>query len=363
LTNERLANAGTEEAAAPEIWPVLKADAYGHGAPAIARTLERAGAPRLCVALLEEAIELRQAGIRVPIVVMGGYYGRNHLGLESAIEHDLTPVIYHAEQIATLARIAHHRSALRVGVHLKVDSGMARLGVVPSDLATVLEALRQAPILKLEGLMSHLACADGDDDGPNRLQLKRVHDARDVVRRAGFQPAHVHVGNSAALLRIPESRFDAVRPGIAVYGIAPSTNIPEITLLPAMRIRSEIVAQRTIAVGEHVGYGFRFRAERTTTIATIPMGYADGLSRGLSNQGEVLIRGKRAPIAGIVSMDLTAVDVTDIAGAQLGDEVVFLGTQDAEVITPGEIASRVGTISWEVMTNISRRVPRFYRDP
>lgn len=353
------------DAGAPntEIWPVLKADAYGHGAPAIARTLERAGATRLCVALLEEAIELRQAGIRIPIVVMGGYYGLHHLGLDAVIEHALTPVLYHAEQIATLSRIAAHRGIASMEVHLKVDSGMARLGVMPDELAHILEALRQTPNLAMAGLMSHLARADAEDAAPTEAQLARVAKADALVRSHGFTPRHVHVGNSAAMLRQPSTRFDAVRPGLAIYGIAPTLDIPDLKLLPAMRVRSEIVALRTIAKGERVGYGGTFEADRPTTIATIPMGYADGLSRALSNRGEMLVRGRRVPIAGIVSMDLTALDVTDVPAVALGDEVVILGTQESAVITADEIAAKAGTISWEVLTNISRRVPRFYRDP
>lgn len=373
------------DAERPAIWAVLKADAYGHGAPATARTLERAGAAGLCVALLEEAIELREAGIRIPILVMGGYYGPQHRGLEDALHHDLVPVVYHAGQIEHLSRVVRARGAGRARVHLKVDTGMARLGVAPLELDGVLEAISRSPEVELDGLMSHLACADAKDVEPTLAQLRRFDDAYEHTRRFGLAPRVRHIANSAGALRMPRSRFDLVRPGIAVYGVAPcppDERDPDTTgprpravgekhpladLKPVMRVRSEIVALRTIGDGEHVGYGHTYVARGKRVIATIAMGYADGLSRALSNRGDVLVRGKRAPIAGVVSMDLTSVDVTDIPLAAVGDEAVVLGSQDgplgSDEITAEEIATRMGTIPWEPLTHISRRVPRFYRDP
>ncbi len=360
----------------PAIWPVLKADAYGHGAPATARTLERAGAAGLCVALLEEAIELREAGIRIPILVMGGYYGPQDRGLEEALHHDLIPVIYEAEQIERLARIVRSTGGSSARVHLKIDTGMARLGVAPEDLDSVLERFVSHREVVLDGLMSHLACADATDLAPTMEQLARFERARGKVRAFGLAPRVCHVANSAGALRAPASRFDLVRPGIAVYGVAPcafddAATSPESEALrdlrPVMRVRSEIVALRTIRDGEHVGYGHTFQAHGTRTIATIAMGYADGLSRGLSNKGHVLVRGKRAPIAGVISMDLASIDVSDIPMVRIGDEAVVLGAQEgplgSDQITAEEIASHTGTIAWEPLTHISRRVPRFYREP
>lgn len=351
----------------PFVWGVLKADAYGHGAAAVARTLERAGMPGLCVALLEEAIELRDAGIRIPILVMGGYYGPRREGLEEILARDLVPVVYdvgHIERLGMLARFDGDGRPVRV--HLKVDTGMGRLGVSIKELDDVLDALEARPHVRLDGLMTHLACADAEDLEATRHQLGLFHKVLGRVRARGFSPRHVHMANSAAVLRMPETHFDAVRPGIALFGVSPTSSIGA-ELKPVIRIRTEIVSTRTIEAGQAVGYGHTWRATRTSTIATVPMGYADGLDRKLSNVGHALVRGRRAPIVGTVSMDMTMLDVTDIAGARIGDEAVFLGVQEGplgrDVITAEEIASATGTIPWEVLTSISRRVPRFYREP
>ncbi len=374
---DRMLTADVKEGAAPaQIWAVLKADAYGHGAPATARTLERAGAAGICVALLEEAIELREAGIRIPILVMGGYYGPQHRGLEELDEHSITPVVYHAEQIDKLVRIARTRGRKdAIAVHVKIDTGMSRLGVRSSEATSLLELCASTPEVRVDGLMSHLACADAPDLEPTRAQLRLFERARKRAAELKLKPRFHHVANSAAAFRLGASRLDAVRPGIALYGVpshAASTGAgaeddPVRSLRPVMKVRSEIVALRTIEDGDAVGYGHTYVARGKRTIATIPMGYADGLSRALSNRGHVLVRGRRAPIAGVVSMDLTSIDVTDIPMVRLGDEAVILGRQDgplgADTITAEEIAEHVGTIAWEVLTHISRRVPRFYREP
>lgn len=361
----------TAEGQRPEVWGVLKADAYGHGAPAIARTLERAGVDAISVALLEEGIELRAAGITLPILVMGGYYGPRHRGLEDAFEHELTPVLYDVEGVERLAALAKQRQQ-RARFHLKVDTGMGRLGASLADVDELLDRVVSLPELELTGLMSHLACADDVRSGATRLQLGhfgRVHESAKLRR---LTPA-CHVANSAASLAFPAARFTAIRPGIALFGISPFFGPAEgfndvgKELRPTMRVRTEIVALRTLADGDRVGYGHTWVAQGERLLATIPMGYADGLSRALSNKGSVLVRGKRAPVAGIVSMDLTSIDVTGVSGARLGDEVVVLGNQEgplgSDAITAEEVAGWVGTIPWEIITSISRRVPRFYREP
>ncbi|MBX3188170.1 MAG: alanine racemase [Labilithrix sp.] len=347
------------------VWPVLKADGYGHGAPAVARTLERAGAEGFCVALLEEAIELRDAGIRAPILVMGGYDGGAY---EEIATRDVVPVIYDAAQIEGLARAARAMGRPAVA-HLKVDTGMARLGVRMRDLESLAAELAAHPEVRVTGLMTHLACADADPSSHDFTaeQVARFEEATARLRRAGVPCDGIvrHAANSAALLR-GEAVFDAVRPGIALFGVSPIASAGG-ELRAAMRVRSEIVDLRTIDEGDSVGYGALFRAKRSTRVATIPMGYADGLSRQLSNRGHVLVRGQRAPIVGAVSMDMSMIDVTDVAGAALGDEVVVLGGQEGPLgkgaITADEVAAHAGTIAWEVLTSISRRVPRFYREP
>ena len=366
VLESHLAKNETTEHGRPRIWGVLKADAYGHGASAVARTLERAGMQGLCVALLEEAIELRSAGIRIPILVMGGYFGPRRAGIEEMFEHSLTPVVYDAAEIERIATVIRFSEREPLRVHLKVDTGMGRLGVSPAELPGVLDALAWHPEVQLHGLMTHLACADGDDLGETEDQLRRFHELQKLVLKRGLRPRVMHAANSAAMIRMPAAWFDAVRPGIALFGVAPRAGLlPE--LRPVMRVRSEIVALRTIQKGEAIGYGHTWRAERESRIATVPMGYADGLDRLLSNKGHGLVQGKRAPIAGTVSMDLTMIDVTDIPNARTGDEVVLLGAQEGalgkDVITADEIAEKTGRISWEVLTSVSRRVPRFYREP
>lgn len=323
--------------------------------------------PGLCVALLEEAIELRDAGIRIPILVMGGYYGPRREGLEEILARDLVPVVYDAGHIERLGMLTHFDDdGRRVGVHLKVDTGMGRLGVSISELDDVLDALEARPHVRLDGLMTHLACADAEDLEATRHQLALFQKVLGRVRARGFAPRYVHMANSAAVLRMPETHFDAVRPGIALFGVSPVVSGGS-ELKPVIRIRTEIVSTRTIEAGQAIGYGHSWRATRQSVIATVPMGYADGLDRKLSNAGHALIRGRRVPIAGTVSMDMTMLDVTDVPGVRIGDEAVFLGGQEGplgrDVITAEEIASTTGTIPWEVLTSISRRVPRFYREP
>lgn len=339
---------------------VLKADGYGHGAPAVARTLERAGIDGFAVALLEEAIELRDAGIKAPILVMGGLYGN---ACDEVLSHDLTPVVYDRGQIEALARAAR-AAGVRARVHLKIDTGMARLGVREEELPGVLSTLHDLPELEVEGLMTHLACADAPTRESMDEQLARFDVATARVREAGVAFTTRHAANSAALLRGAPA-LGAVRPGLALFGLSPLDGGP--SLAPVMRVRSEIACLRRLAAGESAGYGWTFTARRPTVLATVPVGYADGLSRSLSNRGSMLVRGKRAPIAGTVSMDMVMLDVTDVEGATVRDEVVVLGAQQGPLgrdeIRATELAELAGTIPWEILTSISRRVPRFYREP
>jgi alanine racemase len=340
------------------VWPVLKADGYGHGAPAVARTLERAGAQGFCVALLEEAVELREAGIRTPILVMGGYYGGAY---EEIVARGVIPVVYDASHLEGLARAARSLGK-KVEAHLKVDTGMARLGIRMGELESfAAKAESYTDCVELTGLMTHLACADESEDGAVTIdQLGRFEEATRRLAKVGLTPRMRHAANSAAVLR-KHALYDVVRPGIALFGISPLGASSD--LRPAMRVRSEIVDLRTIEAGESVGYGALFRASRHTRIATVPMGYADGLSRHLSNRGHVLVHGVRAPIVGAVSMDMSMIDVTDVPNVTLRDEVVVLGSQEKQSIGADEVAARAGTIPWEILTSISRRVPRFYREP
>lgn len=355
-----------------KVWPVLKADGYGHGAPAVARTLERAGAEGFCVALLEEAVELRDAGVRTPILVMGGYYGGAY---DEIVARKVVPVIYDVSHLEGLAR-ASREVGHAIDVHLKIDTGMARLGIRLADIESFASHLARFPEVRIAGLMTHLACAEmdtGSSSGFTAEQVALFEEATTRLSRRGITPSVRHVANSAAVLR-GEALFDAVRPGIAIFGVSPLT--PNRTsglsngaeeLRPAMRVRSEIVDLRTIATGESVGYGSLFRASKSTRIATLPMGYADGLSRHLSNHGHVLVHGKRCAIIGAVSMDMSMIDVTEVPEVALRDEVTVLGAQEGPLgkasLSAEGIAAQAGSIAWEVLTSVSRRVPRFYREP
>ncbi len=346
-----------------QMFGVLKADAYGHGAPAVARTLERAGIDGICVALLEEGIELREAGIKAPILVMGGYYGD---AWSEVLARKLTPVVYEPSQIEAIAREIRFFEAPPLGVHLKVDTGMARLGVRADRVEEMFNAFDAYPEVKLQGLMTHFANADTGDMAFTDEQCALFDATVELARRRGHSPLVRHAANSAALLRGERYRYDLVRPGIALFGVEPSPGLCD-GLRLAMRVRSEIIALRDVPEESPAGYGSTWRAPRPARIATIPMGYADGLNRSLSNVGRVLVHGRSCPIVGNVSMDLIQVDVTEVPGVTVRDEVVLLGAQQgplgSDVITPEEIARASGTIPWEVLTGISRRVPRFYREP
>ena len=350
------------------VWAVLKADGYGHGAPAVARTLERAGVNGFCVALFEEGVELRDAGIRAPILVMGGYYGGVHR--EMALR-GMVPVVYDLAQVSQFARLV--RSGVIDGpvrVHLKVDTGMARLGVTMTDLPQIVTAIEQCKEVHVEGLMSHFASADLVDCTDTERQLAVFEEARLLLKRGGIDPALCHVANSAGVLR-RMGNMDAVRPGIALFGVSPFSpareGVPGPEFQQAIRVRTEVIAVREVCAGERVGYGGSYTTNRPSRIATVAMGYADGLPRLLSNRGDMLVRGHRAPIVGAVSMDMTMLDVTAISGVAVRDEVVVLGGQDGDLghdfISAAEIAAHAGTIAYEVLTSISRRVPRFYREP
>jgi alanine racemase len=343
------------------VWSVLKADAYGHGSKAVARTLERAGSAGVCVALIEEGIELREAGIQAPILVMGGHYGS---AWGELIRHQLTPVLSRRDQLASLAEEVRFAGGPKVAVHVKVDTGMGRLGVSLRDLGGFAQALAAQPELTLGGVMTHFASAESDADSVTE-QLELFDGACASLAQHGLEVQRRHAANTAATLGHPRARLDMVRVGIGLFGMAPGVST-DVTLKPVMRVRTEIVALRSVPRDAGVGYGKTWRAPRDSQVATIPMGYGDGLSRALSNKGHVLVRGRRAPIVGAVSMDMTSIDVTGVPGVQIGDEVVVLGWQRGPLgeatLTAEEIAAQSGTIAWEVLTAVSRRVPRFYRE-
>lgn len=342
------------QAAAPgrKIVAVVKADAYGHGVVRVAQRLQAEGVDGFGVALAEEGLELREAGIDRAILVLNGIHGGAHREIISA---GLTPVLYEISEASAFESVADGRP---IDVHLKVDTGMGRLGVPLDGLSNFLRELRRYPSIRIAGMMTHLSTADTDPEYVAE-QVAGFAQAQGLVRRFGHEPSVFHVANSAALFRHPETHFDWVRVGLALYGYPGSSTI-DAPLRPALRWRTEVLRLRVLKAGESAGYGRSFRASRETLLATIPVGYGDGLLRSASNRGHVLIRGVRCPIVGNIAMDLTTVDVSDVPGVALGDEALLLGEQDGAVLDARDLAAAAGTIPYEVLTNVSRRVPRVY---
>ncbi len=337
-----------------KVLAVVKADAYGHGVVPVARRLQDEGVDGFGVALAEEGLELREAGIDRAILVLNGINGGAHRDIIAA---GLTPVLYDIAEASAFESVSGGRP---IDVHLKVDTGMGRLGVPLAELGDFLKDLRAYPSIRIAGLMTHLSTADADADYVAE-QVECFARATGLVRRFGHEPTVLHAANSAALFRHPETHYDWVRPGLALYGY-PGSDAIDAPLRPAMRWRTQVLRLRMLQPGESAGYGRSFRATRETRLATIPIGYGDGLLRSASNRGQVLIHGTRCPIVGNIAMDLTTVDVTALADVAIGDEVLLLGTQDGESLDARDLAEAARTIPYEVLTNVSRRVPRVYID-
>jgi len=331
--------------------PVVKADGYGHGLVLVGRVLQNAGAERLAIATVAEGEALRAGRVADSLIVLGGIYPAEH---ERVVAARLTPVVWDVETPRVLA--AHARAAGRVvPVHVKVDTGMRRLGVAPADAPALLRALAEMDGLTVEGLLTHFADAESVDGAATQRQLAEFEALVAALGEARLRPPLVHAANSAATLTLPRARFDAVRPGLALYGIAPSAAASTAARLrPVMRFVTRVVATRTIGAGVAVGYGGTFVARRTSVIATLPVGYADGYPRALSNRGAVVIRDVRVPVAGRVCMDHTMIDVTDVAGVAVGDEVVLWGGP----LPVEEVAVQAETIPYELLTRVGARVPR-----
>lgn len=348
----RLAGPGTG------VMAVVKADGYGHGAVPAARAARLAGATWLGVAIPEEAVPLRSAGIPGRILVLGPI-AREQAVLIAA--HDLDQCVSDPVQAEAIDQAA--RACGRpVCLHLKVDTGMGRVGLPPRQVRAAVEQISRLPFVRLTGLMTHFADAEAEEPDFAREQLRRFAEAVDELRAAGLPIPLRHAANSAALLFLPEARLDLVRPGIMLYGCHPrgGRRPAEPVLQPALRLRTAISQIADVARGNSVSYGRTFVAPRDLRVATLPVGYADGWGRLLSNRGQVLIRGRRVPVVGRVCMDMTMVDVTDLPDVRVDDEAVLIGRQGAEEITADEVAEAQGTISYEVLCRIGPRVPRVY---
>ncbi|AXA35470.1 MAG: alanine racemase [Candidatus Hydrogenedentota bacterium] len=341
------------------VFAVVKADAYGHGAVPVAKALVKAGADRLCVARVEEALELRAAGVASPIQVFAPPLDGQ---AESLVRAGCIAVVCAREHVEALAGRAR---ALRqqVAIHVKVDVGMGRLGIAPTDTLEFLRMLMRYPELQVEGIMSHLPCADTPPADITKQHIATFDQVRAEVLASGFNVPMFHLANSAATMDFPEAHFDAVRPGIILYGQYPSADVQRrLPLRPAMTLKSRIVYLKDVPPGQGLSYGHTYITKQPSRIATIPLGYADGYPRHASNRTVMHVRGVPARVVGRVCMDLTLLDVTHIPETQLGDEVVAFG-KGAQSFLPVEIvANAIGTIGYELTTRIGKRLPRYYVD-
>ncbi len=335
--------------------PVIKANAYGHGAVAVARAITAAGADYLCVARAEEALALREAGIGCEILVLG--YTPPETAAE-AVAQSLTLAVFDADSITAYAAAAR-AVGRKARLHLKLDTGMTRLGALPADAPALAARILSDPDLELDGLFQHFAASDSRDKTSARLQLARFNEVLAALPR---RPRLVHACNSAGALTLPEAHFDLVRTGIVFYGLSPSDDVPApVSFRPALSWKARVTLVKTVPAGTGVSYDHQYVTTTTETLAIVPVGYADGFRRKL-NVNEVLIGGRRAPVRGRVCMDQVIVGVSDIPNVHVGDEVVVLGKQGAEALTAEDLARRWGTNNYDVTSGILARVTRHYRD-
>lgn len=344
-----------------KLMAVVKADGYGHGSAVLAQAAQRAGVDIFGVASAEEACELRQKGISSSEIVILGAISEDDA--REVVEHGLSVALF-STRIAKCLDEGAKAAGKKASVHIKVDTGMHRLGIAPDEADFFFDYVQGLNNLHIEGVFTHLAEADGDDADFTNHQLEVFSGILGKLREKGADFKVAHAANSAAILRYPKSHFNLVRSGIALYGSypCPGRNSP-ISLKNVLTLKTKVVHLQRLSRGESVSYGRTFRAGRDSLIGTIPIGYGDGYSRQLSNRAEALVRGKRVKVAGRVCMDSTMLDVTDVPGVCVGDEVVLLGSQGSETVSAEEIASLMGTIAYEVFCQIGSRVPREYLWP
>jgi alanine racemase len=340
-----------------KILSMVKANGYGHGAPAVARTLASAGSDAFGVAIIEEAIELRRHGITAPILVLTGAYLDQ---LELFFDHDLMAVVHDADLLQRLEAAVVRRGG-NLHVHLKIDTGMGRIGFPAAECDSWLPQIKKLKAIKLKGIFSHFSHAESVEGQYTRKQLEIFHQLVQRLAAEGIAPPLIHLANSAATITLPEAYFNMVRPGLMLYGVYPSPEmVARISLKPVLSWKTRILQLKSVPSNTSISYGETFITKRDSLIATLPIGYADGYPRLLSNRGQALVGGKRARVAGRVCMDLTMLDVTDIGKIQQGDEVVLLGTQENDAISADEMAAWADTISYEILTSIGARIPRIH---
>lgn len=340
-----------------KVMAVVKADAYGHGVIPVAKAALEAGADRLAVALPEEGKELRDNGFKLPIQILGEVLPNQ---VSILVENDLIPTISKIETVKRLNELAAKKGIIKK-IHIKIDTGMGRIGVFPDDAINFIKKVDSYSNIDIEGIMTHFAKADEKDKSYTYKQWERFKSVIDKLKEIDINIPIKQAANSATIIDLPEFSLNMVRPGIMMYGLRPSHEVDEsFKLKPALSWKAKIVYLKEVPSGTGISYGATYVTKRKSKIATIPMGYADGFSRLLSNKGEVLVNGKRAPIRGRVCMDQFMVDVTDIEDVNIGDEVVLIGKQGNDELTATEMADLINTINYEITCDITKRVPRVY---
>lgn len=342
-----------------DVMAVVKADGYGHGAIKAARKALKSGASSLAVAYPQEGIELRQAKIDAPILVMGLTPAAVPGALESVVKNTLSQAVAERDAPAALSALASPSSP--AAVHIKVDTGMGRIGIRPDEVVEYAEFLKKLPNLVIEGIFTHFPSSDESDRSFTDRQIEIFGEIIASLENRGIKIPKRHMANSGGILGFPSSYFNLVRPGIMMYGLYPSSEaVRSIPLFSAMSLVTRICFLKEVLPGTPISYGRTFITERKSLIATLPLGYADGYPRFLSNRGEVLVRGKRARVVGRVCMDMAMIDVTDIPGVAVGDDVTLFGKEGGEEISIDEFAGMLGTINYEVTCMVGKRVPRVY---
>lgn len=342
-----------------KVMAVVKGNAYGHGIVQIAKTAEKLGVEYLGVVCLFEARQIRDAGVKTPVLLLN-YTDQE--SLEEAVDLGLAVNVIDRDVLTKLSSIAKKKGR-SVSVHVKIDTGMHRLGVMPSEAVSFIKKVVSKENIYLEGIFTHFADADGEDLSFTYEQLQVFKKVIDELADKGIKPPLIHAANSAATLRVPESHFTMVRPGKILYGPLPKANYSlPILSEQILTLKTKIVQIRKIKKGESVGYGRTFVAKREMYIAALPVGYADGFRRAPKNFGEVLVRGRRAQLVGRVSMDQSSIDVTGIEGVSVGDEVIIIGKQGNEEISAQQVADQIGTINYEVTTSLAERITRVYKE-
>ncbi|PJI07854.1 MULTISPECIES: alanine racemase [Clostridium] len=342
-----------------EIIGVVKADAYGHGAVDVAPVLLQNGANRLAVAVISEAVELRKAGIECPIMILG--YTPISL-VDSIIKYNIEQTVFSYEYAAKLSQAARENN-IKLRVHIALDTGMGRIGFLPND-DSVNEVVKISKLsnIEIEGLFSHFSTSDEKNKEYTYTQFEKFNWFYDELRKNNVKINIRHIANSAAIMELPKTHYEASRPGIILYGYYPSDEVDKnkLKLKPIMTLKTNVVHIKKMLPGQYVSYGRKFKCERESVIATLPVGYADGYTRMLSGKAKVIINGKFAPVVGRICMDQCMIDITDIPGVKVGDEVVIMGESDGKKFTADDIAEIIGTINYEVICMISKRVPRVY---